>query len=68
MKVDGTIDKLMVRLVIQGFRQKEGIDYFDANIVVCLGNPPNGRKNCIIIWRFRIIDLYEATRRICHVW
>nr|GEV01330.1 hypothetical protein [Tanacetum cinerariifolium] len=30
MKVDGTIDKFKVRLVIQGFRQKEGIDYFDT--------------------------------------
>ncbi|GJR29049.1 zinc finger, CCHC-type containing protein [Tanacetum coccineum] len=30
MKVDGTIDKLKARLVIQGFRQKEGIDYFDT--------------------------------------
>nr|GEV23882.1 zinc finger, CCHC-type [Tanacetum cinerariifolium] len=30
MKVDGTIDKFMARLIIQGFRQKEGIDYFDT--------------------------------------
>nr|GEV98901.1 zinc finger, CCHC-type [Tanacetum cinerariifolium] len=30
MKVDGTIDKFKARLVIQGFRQKEMIDYFDA--------------------------------------
>ncbi|GJZ51978.1 zinc finger, CCHC-type containing protein [Tanacetum coccineum] len=30
MKVDGTIDKSEARLVIQGFRQKEGIDYFDT--------------------------------------
>ncbi|GJR83606.1 zinc finger, CCHC-type containing protein [Tanacetum coccineum] len=30
MKVDGTIDKFKVRLVIQGFRQKEGINYFDT--------------------------------------
>nr|GEW09589.1 zinc finger, CCHC-type [Tanacetum cinerariifolium] len=28
MKVDGNIDKYKARLVIQGFRQKEGIDFF----------------------------------------
>nr|KAJ0221579.1 hypothetical protein LSAT_V11C200099630 [Lactuca sativa] len=30
MKVDGTIDKYKAGLVIQGFRQKEGIDFFDT--------------------------------------
>ncbi|GJX26752.1 zinc finger, CCHC-type containing protein [Tanacetum coccineum] len=30
MKVDGTIDKFKARLIIQGFRQKERIDYFDT--------------------------------------
>nr|GFA31917.1 hypothetical protein [Tanacetum cinerariifolium] len=30
MKVDGTIDKFKARLVIQGFRQKAWIDYFDT--------------------------------------
>nr|GEV21286.1 hypothetical protein [Tanacetum cinerariifolium] len=30
MKVDGTINKFKARLVIQSFRQKERIDYFDT--------------------------------------
>ncbi|GKE30745.1 zinc finger, CCHC-type containing protein [Tanacetum coccineum] len=34
MKVDGTIDKFKARLVIQGFRQKEWIDYFDTYALV----------------------------------
>nr|GEU88987.1 zinc finger, CCHC-type [Tanacetum cinerariifolium] len=34
MKVDGSIDKYKARLVIQGFRQKEGIDFFDTYFLV----------------------------------
>ncbi|CAM8951514.1 unnamed protein product [Rhodiola kirilowii] len=30
MKVDGTIEKYKARLVIKGYRQKEGLDYFDT--------------------------------------
>ena len=32
MKVDGTIDKFKCWLIIQGFRQKPVIDYFDTYI------------------------------------
>ena len=31
MKADGTIDKYKARLVIKGYRQKSGLDYFDTN-------------------------------------
>ena len=30
MKDDGTIDKYKARLVVKGFWQKEGLDYFDT--------------------------------------
>ena len=29
-KADGTIDKYKARLIVKGYRQKEGLDYFDT--------------------------------------
>ncbi|GKC43122.1 zinc finger, CCHC-type containing protein, partial [Tanacetum coccineum] len=34
LKVDGTIEKFKAMLVIQGFKQKSGIDYFDTYALV----------------------------------
>ncbi|GKD11829.1 retrotransposon protein, putative, ty1-copia subclass, partial [Tanacetum coccineum] len=34
MKADGTIEKYIARLVIQRFRQREGLDYFDTYSLV----------------------------------
>ncbi|GJV55264.1 zinc finger, CCHC-type containing protein [Tanacetum coccineum] len=34
LKVDGTIEKFKARLVIQGFKQKSGINYFDTYALV----------------------------------
>ncbi|GJW61565.1 zinc finger, CCHC-type containing protein [Tanacetum coccineum] len=34
MKVDGTVEKFKARLVIQGFKQKSGTDYFDIYALV----------------------------------
>ena len=30
MKRDGTIDKYKARLIVKGYKQKEGLDYFDT--------------------------------------
>ena len=30
MKIDGTIDKYKARLVIKGYKQQKGLDYFDT--------------------------------------
>ena len=34
MKADDTIDKYKARLVVKGFKQKEGLDFFDTYLPV----------------------------------
>ena len=34
LKADGTIDKYKAKLVIKGYRQHEGLDYFDTYSLV----------------------------------
>ena len=34
LKADGSIDKYKVRLVVKGYKQKEGVDYFDPYSLV----------------------------------
>lgn len=36
IKVDGTIDKYKVRLIVKGFRQQESVDYFDTYLLVSI--------------------------------
>ena len=66
MKPNGTIDKYKARLVVKGYRQKEGLDYFDTyspvtritsiRILMELAavhdlNPPNVFKDNLLKWR-----------------
>ncbi|GKD69080.1 zinc finger, CCHC-type containing protein [Tanacetum coccineum] len=55
LKVDGTIKKLKARLVIQGFKQKLGIDYFDTYA-------PVAHINTIILlmlWHLSQSDIHQ---------
>ena len=69
MKVDGTINKYKARLVIKGYRQREGLDYFDTYslvmritsirmilVIIALPNlkvHQTDMKTAFFKWRFR---------------
>ncbi|KAL0285846.1 UNVERIFIED_CONTAM: Retrovirus-related Pol polyprotein from transposon RE2 [Sesamum angustifolium] len=40
LKPDGTVDKFKAKLVAKGFKQKEGIDYFDTYSLVAIDYNP----------------------------
>ena len=62
MKTNGSIDKYKARLVVKGFRQKEGLDYFDTYspvtritsikmlIAIQSRNSSNGCENHFLKW------------------
>ena len=56
MKADGTIDKFKARLVIKGYKEKEGLDYFDTY-------PPVTRINSIrmvlVIVTLRNLEVHQ---------
>ncbi|GKB66683.1 zinc finger, CCHC-type containing protein [Tanacetum coccineum] len=58
LKVDGTIEKFKARLVIQGFKQKLGINYFD-------NYAPVARISTI---RLGWGGIYEPTSGLHHAW
>ncbi|GJS86226.1 zinc finger, CCHC-type containing protein [Tanacetum coccineum] len=60
MKVDGIIFKFKARLVIQGFRQKEGIKYFDTYA-------PVARITTIRFWIPSVLEAYSDASWINHV-
>ena len=72
----GLFDKYKARLVVKGYRQKEGLNYFDAyspvtritsiRILMELAavhdlNPPNGCKDNLLKWRVGGRNLHGTT-------
>nr|GEW78821.1 zinc finger, CCHC-type [Tanacetum cinerariifolium] len=56
MKADGTIDKCKARLVIKGFRQHEGLDYFDTYSPVTNDKMIRSTKDMLKL-KFDIMDM-----------
>ncbi|WJZ85230.1 hypothetical protein VitviT2T_004776 [Vitis vinifera] len=56
MKVDGSIDKYKARLVIKGYRQTEGLDYFDTYSPV---TRINSIRMVLAIAALRNLEIYQ---------
>ena len=56
MKVYGSIDKYKARLVIKGYRQTEGLDYFDTYSPM---TKINSIKMVLTIVALRYLEIYQ---------
>lgn len=56
MKPDGSIVKYKARLVIKGYRQKEGLDYFDTYSPV---TRINSIRMILVIATLRNLEVYQ---------
>ena len=56
MKANGTIDKFKARLVIKGYKQKEGLDYFDTYTPV---TRINSIRMVLVIVALRNLEVHQ---------
>ena len=55
-KVDGSIDKYKARLMIQGYKQTDGLDYFDTYYLV---TRINSIRMVLAIVALRSLDVHQ---------
>ena len=61
MKTDGSIDKYKTRLVIKGYRQREGLDYFDTYSPV---TRINSIRIILVIVALRNLEVHQMDMKI----